>query len=292
MFNSNSIFQHILRIHPNFVATLWHFSLIPNSNSQTAVIEFIRQRKTVYFQYKECTYRQKGNSMTVVKKLIYIVGGTADIIESLRTVPGSDGFAVRAFPNGQSAFLSFHETAPDMLIIDICAFGSDERALCSSLRQKSSIPIILISARNAEADIIAGIASGCDDYLVRPFSPIMLIARIKALFRRVELDKAAVFADNITRISDITLDRVNSQAFIGEKSVFLTAMEFNLLLYLTDNKSRPVSRRELLDKVWGFENEVETRAPDDMMKRIRKKLKDADAALKIETVRGFGFRIK
>lgn len=229
--------------------------------------------------------------MTVAKKLIYILSDERDIFNTVKPILSNEGFVVRAFNDERSALSTFGETAPDMLIIDIGASGIDELAVCSSIRQKSVIPIILISSLNTEPDIIAGLTAGCDDYLTKPFGSLMLIATVNSLFRRTELDRATMFADNITCVSDIELDEVNMQAFFGDRSVLLTAMEFSLLQYLAVSKGRSVSRRELLDKVWGFENEVETRATDDMMKRIRKKLRDAGSCLKIETVRGFGFKI-
>ncbi len=227
----------------------------------------------------------------MAKNLIYIVGDKTDMHDTVKAVLVSEGYEVKAFSDEHSAFSAFSENAPDMLIIDVGTSGANWSSVCSSFRRKSNIPIIIMSAQKTEADIIAGLASGCDDYLIKPCSSLVLIGRIKSLFRRIELDKATVFTDNITYVSDIILDVGSKQAFIGEKNIKLTAMEFSFLFYLANNKSRSISRRELLDKVWGFENEVETRATDDMMKRIRKKLSNAGSSLKIETVWGFGFKI-
>nr|WP_276020378.1 response regulator transcription factor [Acetivibrio straminisolvens] len=118
-----------------------------------------------------------------------------------------------------------------------------------------------------------------------------LIARIKSIFRRIELDKTKNDTVQEIRIGDIVINTDKKQAEFNGKNIGLTGMEFNLLYYLAQNKNKAVSRSELLDKVWGFENFVETRATDDMIKRLRKKLSDSGSALKIETVWGFGFKV-
>jgi DNA-binding response OmpR family regulator len=117
------------------------------------------------------------------------------------------------------------------------------------------------------------------------------IAIVKIIFRRIELDKYKVIRNYIMKVSDISIDPDTRQAKFEGISIGLTGMEFSLLYYLADNRNRAISRSELLEKVWGFENEVKTRATDDMIKRVRKKLADAGSNLRIDTVRGYGFII-
>jgi DNA-binding response OmpR family regulator len=180
-----------------------------------------------------------------------------------------------------------------MLIIDIMMPEIDGFSLCSSIRKTSSVPIIIVSAKDTEPDKIAGLTLGSDDYLTKPFSPMELIARIKSIFRRIELDKKyTAYNKEFIKVSDISINHHTKQVQFGNKSIGLTGMEFSLLYYLAINKNRAVSRSELLDKIWGFENDVETRATDDMIKRIRKKLLDSGSILKIDTVWGFGFKIQ
>jgi DNA-binding response OmpR family regulator len=167
----------------------------------------------------------------------------------------------------------------------------DGFSLCSTIRRQSTVPIIIVSAKDTEPDKIAGLTLGSDDYLTKPFSPMELIARIKSIFRRIELDKTKNDTVQEIRIGDIVINTDKKQAEFNGKNIGLTGMEFNLLYYLAQNKNKAVSRSELLDKVWGFENFVETRATDDMIKRLRKKLSDSGSALKIETVWGFGFKV-
>lgn len=226
------------------------------------------------------------------KKLIYIADDEINICNIIKSFLIKEGFDVEAFNDGQSILEAFNEKPADMLVIDIMMPGIDGYSLCSLIRQRSAVPIIFVSAKDTEPDKIAGLTLGGDDYLTKPFSPMELIARIKSVFRRVELDKAHIKNNQIIRIYDIEINTNTKQAEIDGKDIGLTGMEFSLLYYLAVNKDRAVSRSELLDKVWGFENEVETRATDDMIKRIRKKISDAGSELKIDTVWGFGFRIQ
>lgn len=225
------------------------------------------------------------------KKLIYIADDEVNICNIIKSFLIKEGYEAETYNDGQSILDAFVERPADMLVIDIMMPGMDGYSLCSQVRNVSSVPIIIVSAKDTEPDKIAGLTIGCDDYLTKPFSPMELIARIKSIFRRIELDKAQTGISEVIKISDISINNNIKRAEYHGKDIGLTGMEFLLLNYLAINKNRAVSRGELLDKVWGFENEVETRATDDMIKRIRKKLSDSGSSLKIDTVWGFGFRL-
>lgn len=226
------------------------------------------------------------------KKLIYIADDEVNICNIIKSFLIKEGFDVETFHDGRSILEAFTVRPADMLVIDIMMPEIDGFSLCTSIRQKSNVPIIIVSAKDTEPDKIAGLTLGSDDYLTKPFSPMELVARIKSIFRRMELDKNMTESDHMIKISDISINPDTKTAECNSKNIGLTGMEFNLLYFLASNKNRAVSRSELLDKVWGFENEVETRATDDMIKRIRKKLSDVGSVLKIETVWGFGFKIE
>jgi len=226
------------------------------------------------------------------KKLIYIADDEINICNIIKSFLIKEGFEVETFNDGRSILEAFNTRPADMLVLDIMMPEIDGFSLCSSIRQKSSVPIIIVSAKDTEPDKIAGLTLGSDDYLTKPFSPMELIARVKSIFRRIELDKAHIGNNQIINILDISINTNIKQAEFDGKSIGLTGMELTLLQYLVDNRNRAISRSELLDKVWGFENEVETRATDDCIKRIRKKLSDSGSVLKIETVWGFGFKIQ
>ncbi len=226
------------------------------------------------------------------KKLIYIADDEANICNIIKSFLVNDGYEVEAFNDGRSLLEAFSIRQASMLIIDIMMPQMDGFSLCTAIRQKSTVPIIIVSAKDTEADKIAGLTLGSDDYLTKPFSPMELLARVKSIFRRVYLDKAQDKEAQVIQASDISINPVSKQATCKNKELCLTGTEFSLLCYLLENKNRAVSRHELLDKIWGFENDVETRATDDMIKRIRKKLLAADSMLKIDTIWGFGFKIQ
>ncbi|WP_026487311.1 response regulator transcription factor [Caldanaerobius polysaccharolyticus] len=226
------------------------------------------------------------------KKLIYIADDEINICNIIKSFLNKEGYEVETFYDGRSILDAFNSRPADMLIIDIMMPEIDGYSLCSLIRQRSNVPIIIVSAKDTDPDKIAGLTLGSDDYLTKPFSPMELVARVKSIFRRIEMDKAPTENSCIIKIADITINPDTKQALFNGKDIGLTKMEFSLLYYLAGNKNRAVSRNELLEKVWGFENEVETRATDDTVKRIRKKLSDAGSVLKIETVWGFGFKIQ
>lgn len=230
--------------------------------------------------------------ISVNKKLIYIADDEINICNIIKSFLIKEGYDVETFSDGRSVLEAFNANKADMLVIDIMMPGMDGFSLCSAIRQKSSVPIIIVSAKDTEPDKIAGLTLGSDDYLTKPFSPMELIARVKSIFRRVDLDKTHTETSEKIKISDVIINIDTKQAEYDGRNIGLTGMEFSLLYYLAVNKNRAVSRSELLDKIWGFENEVETRATDDMIKRIRKKLSDTGSELKIDTVWGFGFKIE
>lgn len=225
------------------------------------------------------------------KKLIYIADDEVNICNIIKSFLVKEGYEVETFNNGQAILEAFNAKPADMLVIDIMMPGMDGYSLCAQVRKSSSVPIIIVSAKDTEPDKIAGLTLGSDDYLTKPFSPMELVARIKSIFRRIELDKAGTDVSKVIEVADISVNCNIKKAEYKGMDIGLTGMEFSLLNYLAVNKNRAVSRSELLDKVWGFENEVETRATDDMIKRIRKKLSDAGSELRIETVWGYGFRL-
>ncbi len=224
-------------------------------------------------------------------RLIYIADDEVNICNIIKSFLVKEGFRVETFQDGRSLLKAFGEKPADLLIIDIMMPELDGYSLCARIRAVSCVPIIIVSAKDSETDRIAGLTLGSDDYLTKPFSPMELVARVKSLFRRIELDTLKRNDSHSVTAVDVTFNYGTKEAICRGKNINLTSMEFNLLLYLVQNKNRAVSREELLNKVWGFEIRAETRATDDTVKRVRKKLEEAGSSLRIETVWGFGFRI-
>lgn len=224
------------------------------------------------------------------KKLIYIADDDERICNIIQSFLVSEGFEVVPFHDGQSILDAFHLKPCDMLIIDVMMPEIDGFSLCMKIREMSGVPIIIISAKDNDLDKITGLTLGSDDYLTKPFSPLELIARVKSTFRRINLDQNTTVNTTLA-IGDISLFPETKHGEYKGKTIPFTQMEFHLLLYLVRNRNKAVSREELLNKIWGFETEAETRATDDMIKRIRKKLAEVGSSLLIETVWGFGFKV-
>lgn len=227
-----------------------------------------------------------------MNKLIYIADDEANIRNLIKSFLIKDGFEVTTFETGDDLMKEFLLKPSDLVILDIMMPGMDGLSLCSILRNVSSVPIIIVSAKDSDLDKVTGITLGCDDYLTKPFSPIELLARVKSIFRRMELDKKSEPLRNVISFGDIVINKRQLSAKIKDADINLTKNEFGLMIYLIENATRAVSREELLRQVWDFKvNEIDTRATDDTVKRLRKKLLDYNSTICIKTIRGFGFRI-
>ena len=238
----------------------------------------------------DCTKERKAS---VLEKRIYIAEDDANIRNLEKAFLEKSGYVVEVFETGDLLYEAFQKQASDLVILDIMMPGTDGLSLCATLRMESSVPIIIVSAKGSDMERVTGITMGCDDYLAKPFSPIELVARVQAIFRRIEMMSDNKDTDeSILVYEDLKIDTARLEVLKENQKIDLTANEFNLLAYLIKNKERAVSRDELLSKLWDFgHNEIDTRATDDTMKRLRRKLADANSSVKIETVRGFGFRI-
>lgn len=230
-----------------------------------------------------------------MKKLIYFAEDEMSIRVAITAFLVKEGYDVQAFENGDLLFDQFSKVVPDLVILDIMMPGSSGFVICEKLRTISDVPIIMLTARGSDEDYALGITLGGDDYLTKPFSPIKLVMRVKALFRRLEMVESTVITptkqvDTIV-YGDITINTDMMQSFCQQVELKLTITELNFLLYLIQNQEKAVTRDELLSAVWDYECEVETRVTDDTVKRLRKKLTNANSRVTVETVWGYGFRI-
>ena len=226
------------------------------------------------------------------EKLIYIADDEPHIKDLIRSFLEKENYDVQAFDNGDDLFKAFTKKQSDLVILDIMMPGSDGLTICTEIRRISDVPIIILTARDGDADYVAGITLGSDDYFTKPVSPMQLVMRVKAIFRRIEMDKKTRI-NKFLNYSEIEINLANKIVVNKNKNneeIPLTPNEFNFLVYLMENQNRAVSRDELLDKIWGFSSEIETRVADDTVKRLRKKLSGTN--LIVDTVWGFGFRLR
>ena len=226
-----------------------------------------------------------------MKKRIYIADDEANIRNLVHTFLEREGYEVIAFSDGESLLRFFSKSPCDLVILDVMMPGRDGFFICSDIRKISDVPIIMLTARDSDADYIAGLSLGSDDYFTKPFSPIKLVTKVKALFRRQEANRTEANSggDNLS-FEDIQILPKTKTALSKDVDLQLTPNELALLTYLILNQDRAISRAELLDRIWGYETEVETRVADDTVKRLRKKLTQSNVTIK--TVWGYGFRLQ
>lgn len=222
-------------------------------------------------------------------KLIYIADDDANIRSLIEGFLTREGYSVEAFPDGEKLLERFKNMEADLVILDVMMPGRDGFMITEDLRKISTVPIIMLTARDTDTDFMLGIQLGSDDYITKPFSPMTLTMKVRAIFRRIEMDKGTGDRTELV-FEDITINPEQKIVTVGSQQVDLAPNEYALLKYLVENKERAVSREELLDKVWGYSTVVETRVTDDTLKRLRKKI--TDSQVQIETIWGFGFRLK
>lgn len=228
-------------------------------------------------------------------QLIYLADDEVALLEVFGTFLQSAGYDVQTFPTGDDLFAAFQKHAADLVILDIMMPGSDGLTICKKLREISDVPIIILTAKDSEMDYLHGLAIGGDDYLIKPFSPAMLVMRVKALLRRVDMGQtkpADVETNTVLAFADITMNEDVHEVKVDGRELNLTMTEFALLKCLLEAKGQAVSRDSLLKDVWGFQAEVETRVTDECVRRVRKKLKGAGSTVNIKAVWGFGYRLE
>ena len=224
-------------------------------------------------------------------KLIYVADDDDNIRQVIRTFLASDGYQVEEFPTGDLLLERFLEKNADLVILDIMMPGSDGFTICTELRKVSTVPIIMLTARDSENDYAMGLGLGSDDYITKPFSAMSLLMRVRAIFRRIDFEsmKHTTTATEEKTIGYLKLDENGRHILRDGKPLPLTPTEYELLKYLILHAGQAVSREELLNQVWGFETAVETRATDDTVRRLRQKL--GNSGVVIEAVWGYGFRL-
>lgn len=194
-----------------------------------------------------------------------------------------EGFVVYACADGEQALDVWVETPFDLAILDVMMPKLDGWEVLSAIRKESDIPVIMLTAKREEADRLQGFELGTDDYITKPFSPRELVMRVKALLKRVGKQSQ----NQVVTASGIRIDNATKTVTANKGETRLSAREFDLLLYLIDNKGIALSRDQLLDRIWGYEYEGEPRVLDTTVKRLRHKLGECGKCIK--TLRGIGY---
>ncbi|MCA0985360.1 response regulator transcription factor [Halobacillus yeomjeoni] len=221
---------------------------------------------------------------------IGIVEDDSNIREIVEGYLKKEGYEIHAVDSAEKAWDVFNSESMDLWVLDIMLPGMDGYEFCKRVRQRSEVPIIIISAKDEEVDKILGLELGGDDYLTKPFSPRELVARVKRHLKKWTAMNTFDKQGNEERITagDLTLNATQRRAYFEGIEVDTTAKEFEMLKILAQQTNRAFSREELLVQVWGDDYFGSDRAVDDLVKRLRKKMKN----LPIETVWGHGYRLK
>jgi DNA-binding response OmpR family regulator len=225
-------------------------------------------------------------------KSILVVDDERKIADLARDYLEHAGFAVRIAGDGETALAWIRRERPDLVVLDLGLPGVDGLDVTRAIRRDSSLPVIMLTARDDELDKLLGLELGADDYLTKPFSPRELVARVRAVLRRTDAGSTtAGNRDEVVRTGDLTLDVARMRAELAGRSVDLTPTEFTLLLTLARQPGRIFTRSQLLDAVHGVAFESYERAIDTHVKNIRRKLEpDPRRPTHILTVYGVGYR--
>jgi DNA-binding response OmpR family regulator len=225
----------------------------------------------------------------MTSRSILIVEDEEDIAEAVRARLASEGFEVRVAGDGPQAIDFASASRPDLVVLDLMLPGMDGLDVCRELQRDEWIPVLMLTARTDEADKVAGFAVGADDYLTKPFSPRELVARVRAIIRRIDRMKGMRATEPVERF-DLVIDAARRRVARGGQEVQLTPLEFEILLTLARSPGVVFARDQLMDRVWGYRDYAGGRVVDSHVARIRRKLEDEAAEPKyIRTVHGVGY---
>jgi two-component system response regulator MprA len=218
---------------------------------------------------------------------ILVIDDDRRITAALRRSLTFSGFEVDVANEGAEGLALARTSQPDLAVLDILMPGMDGLEVCRQLRETSDVPILMLTARDALEDRVLGLETGADDYLVKPFAYAELLARIRALLRRRQHDAPAVLS-----YADLELDTGTRDARRGGRAITLTAKEYELLEMFLRNPRRVLTRGQILQRVWGFDTEVDTHVLEVYIGYVRQKIEAGGARRLIQTVRGVGYMLR
>ncbi len=225
----------------------------------------------------------------MAKQTILVVDDEANIRDLAKLYLEKDGYAVGTAVDGAEALAKVKASPPTLMVLDLMLPKVDGWEVCRQVRSDSNLPILMLTARDDDIDKIVGLEMGADDYLTKPFNPRELVARVRAVLRRVEPTQKANGLEEARTIGDVTVDPTSREVTIVGERIHLRSKEFDLLLTLMDHQNIVLSRDQLLDLVWGYDFYGQTRTVDVHVAHLRDKLEGS--ALQIETVWGMGYKL-
>ena len=228
-----------------------------------------------------------------MKASIYIADDEKNIRDVITKFLESDGYSVSAFENGDLLMQAFLKKPAQLVILDIMMPGTDGLTICKQLREITNVPIIMLSAKDTEFDYVQGITIGGDDYLTKPFRPTTLLMRVRSLLRKMDMNnpKATEDKPQSLTVGNLEFNAPANTVYCNGKAIGFSQTELKMLTYMLKNTEKAYSKEELLEKIWGFETQVETRVTDETLRRIRRKLSLAGSNVSVETIWGYGYKI-
>jgi DNA-binding response OmpR family regulator len=222
-------------------------------------------------------------------ELILLVDDEPSIIQLAQMYLEKEGFRVESVGDGQDALAAVREKKPALIVLDVMLPGLDGFEVCRQLRAgENPVLILMLTARDEDIDKIVGLELGADDYMTKPFNPRELVARVKAMLRRVNRPAPAADGD-VIHLADLTIDPARREARVNQELIELRTQEFDLLLVLAENKGLVLTREKLLNMAWGYDYFGQTRTVDVHIAHLRKKL--SLSMNQIETVTGVGYKL-
>jgi two-component system response regulator MtrA len=217
---------------------------------------------------------------------VLVVDDDASLAEMLSIVLRQEGFDSRIVGRGDVALDAFRDYKPDLVLLDLMLPGKDGIDVCKEIRAESGVPIVMLTAKGDTVDVVVGLESGADDYIVKPFKPKELVARVRARVRRND-----VTPDEGLTIGDVTIDVAGHSVTRGEEPINLTPLEFDLLVCLARKPWQVFTREVLLEQVWGYRHSADTRLVNVHVQRLRSKVEhDPENPEVVVTVRGVGYK--
>ena len=223
-------------------------------------------------------------------KKILIVDDEKNICELIRLYVEKEGYKTVFAYDGEQALVVFNQEKPDLILLDVVMPKKDGWEVCREIRAKSNVPVIMLTAKGETIDKVLGLEFGADDYIVKPFEPKELVARIKAVLRRYNMETKDDSEQKVISYEGLTINPVTYEVFIDDKLIEMPPKEFELLYFLAKNPNKVFTRNQLLDEVWGYEFFGDSRTVDVHIKRIREKLESVERPWKIKTVWSVGYK--
>ncbi|MDV6011571.1 MtrAB system response regulator MtrA [Haloechinothrix sp. LS1_15] len=221
-----------------------------------------------------------------MKARVLVVDDDPALAEMLTIVLRGEGFEPTVVADGTQALPTLRELKPDLVLLDLMLPGMNGIDVCKAIREESNVPVVMLTAKSDTVDVVLGLESGADDYIVKPFKPKELVARVRARMRRTEPEPAETLT-----IGDLTIDVPGHEVTRDGKPISLTPLEFDLLVALARKPRQVFTREVLLEQVWGYRHAADTRLVNVHVQRLRSKVeRDPEHPEVVLTVRGVGYK--